>query len=316
MNQKIPGASDSLPIETNDDRVLRMLAGANFGPGASLILPSGERLSGVEAQAFTAAFKDGMDPIGIDRPRWNIESDSESPEIDFGDVFKGPIGVNEGTARDISGRINVTQLDGLYTVEATRFDKTQTAILNEVIITSGTATVDIDDQSPESGLNIHRLSGDTNITSGDRTVIFVSKHSGYNNLNGFVVVGKYKEYDIYVPEGRETKKFSWVNRTIRVDQISGYVNISLRGSENYELDARKDSAAITESRRSNPLDSRFDDWTGDSTIDRARLVQRALESARLEAKSGKVEEKQNTDTRLRPQGLEKADKKKWWKRNR
>lgn len=45
-----------LPIESNDDAVLRMLGGATFGPNARLILPSGTELSGAEAQAFTGAF--------------------------------------------------------------------------------------------------------------------------------------------------------------------------------------------------------------------------------------------------------------------
>jgi hypothetical protein len=45
-----------VPIESADDAVLRMLGGAEFGPNAKLILPSGRSLDAKEAQAFTAAF--------------------------------------------------------------------------------------------------------------------------------------------------------------------------------------------------------------------------------------------------------------------
>lgn len=44
------------PRPSADDAVLQMLAGANFGPGAKIILPSGAVLGSDEAQAFTAAF--------------------------------------------------------------------------------------------------------------------------------------------------------------------------------------------------------------------------------------------------------------------
>lgn len=39
-----------------DAQALRMLAGASFGPNASLTLPSGETLTADEAQAFSAAY--------------------------------------------------------------------------------------------------------------------------------------------------------------------------------------------------------------------------------------------------------------------
>lgn len=42
----------------DDDAVLRMLAGANFGPNANVVLPSGERLNGDEAQALTSFYAD------------------------------------------------------------------------------------------------------------------------------------------------------------------------------------------------------------------------------------------------------------------
>lgn len=47
-----------LPIESNDDAALRMFGGATFGPGAKLILPSGEELRGDEANVFVALFDD------------------------------------------------------------------------------------------------------------------------------------------------------------------------------------------------------------------------------------------------------------------
>jgi len=42
----------------DDDNVLRMLAGANFGPDSSVILPSGQRLDADEAQALTSFYAD------------------------------------------------------------------------------------------------------------------------------------------------------------------------------------------------------------------------------------------------------------------
>lgn len=41
---------------SEDEVVLRMLAGANFGPDAGLTLPSGKRLEGDEAQAWTSLY--------------------------------------------------------------------------------------------------------------------------------------------------------------------------------------------------------------------------------------------------------------------
>ncbi len=51
-----PHNPSSFPIESGDDAVLRMLAGASFGPDARLTLPSGTELTGDEAQVFTSAF--------------------------------------------------------------------------------------------------------------------------------------------------------------------------------------------------------------------------------------------------------------------
>lgn len=45
-----------MPLTPDDDAVLRMLAGANFGPGAKLVLPSGQRMEGDEAQVLTSAY--------------------------------------------------------------------------------------------------------------------------------------------------------------------------------------------------------------------------------------------------------------------
>ena len=45
-------------LTPEDDAVLRMLAGAKFGPKASLTLPSGVKLTPDEANVFTAAYAD------------------------------------------------------------------------------------------------------------------------------------------------------------------------------------------------------------------------------------------------------------------
>ena len=47
---------DRTPAPTADEAVLRMLAGAHFGPRAKLILPSGTALGGDEAQALTSFY--------------------------------------------------------------------------------------------------------------------------------------------------------------------------------------------------------------------------------------------------------------------
>lgn len=49
-------------LTADDDSILRMLAGANFAPGASVILPSGITLNADEAQALTAAYA----PAGVE----------------------------------------------------------------------------------------------------------------------------------------------------------------------------------------------------------------------------------------------------------
>jgi hypothetical protein len=41
-----------------DEDVLKMLSGANFGPKATLTLPSGEAIDGDEAQVWTAFYSD------------------------------------------------------------------------------------------------------------------------------------------------------------------------------------------------------------------------------------------------------------------
>jgi len=51
MNEKQQPAS-------NDEAILQMLAGANFGPDAGLTLPSGKTLNASEAQAWTSVYAD------------------------------------------------------------------------------------------------------------------------------------------------------------------------------------------------------------------------------------------------------------------
>jgi hypothetical protein len=41
-----------------DEDVLHMLSGANFGPQATLTLPSGKTIDGDEAQVWTAFYND------------------------------------------------------------------------------------------------------------------------------------------------------------------------------------------------------------------------------------------------------------------
>lgn len=43
-------------MNVNDDKVMQMLAGANFGPNTKVILPSGEEIDGTEAQALTSFY--------------------------------------------------------------------------------------------------------------------------------------------------------------------------------------------------------------------------------------------------------------------
>jgi hypothetical protein len=50
------GEIDRAAAPAADDAVLRMLAGANFGPDSKLILPSGVTLDGDEAQAMTSFY--------------------------------------------------------------------------------------------------------------------------------------------------------------------------------------------------------------------------------------------------------------------
>lgn len=60
-----------LPTETDDDAILRMLAGANFAPGARVTLPTGREMSGDELTVATSAFPDGETAVGsgLDEPQ-------------------------------------------------------------------------------------------------------------------------------------------------------------------------------------------------------------------------------------------------------
>lgn len=48
------GTIMTLPVESNDDAVLRMLSGASFGPNTKITLPSGKQLDGDEAGVFSS----------------------------------------------------------------------------------------------------------------------------------------------------------------------------------------------------------------------------------------------------------------------
>ena len=51
--------TNSFPVESDDDALLKMLAGANFGPNTKIVLPSGTEISGDEAQVFTSLHDEG-----------------------------------------------------------------------------------------------------------------------------------------------------------------------------------------------------------------------------------------------------------------
>lgn len=55
------------PLTPDDAACLQMLAGVNFGPNASLTLPSGRVLTPAEAQALTSAY---ASPAGEESPEW------------------------------------------------------------------------------------------------------------------------------------------------------------------------------------------------------------------------------------------------------
>jgi hypothetical protein len=154
-----------------------------------------------------------------------------------GDIFHGPVGVIDGLARERSGAIEVRQDSRGYNIQGTRFPLAQTPRLETVVLTSGKAVVDIDDGVSASPLTIHRKSGYTDIFCGDKTAIIISGHSGHNECDGFVANGEYtspqgEKYTVVVPEDKAgDQDTSWVNRLIRVDQVSGYVNISRKSRE-------------------------------------------------------------------------------------
>lgn len=54
--------TDPTHLDPRDIPVLKMLAGANFGPGASVTLPSGRQITPAEAQALTSAYAPAEDP--------------------------------------------------------------------------------------------------------------------------------------------------------------------------------------------------------------------------------------------------------------
>jgi len=74
------GGNTELPVESNDDAVLKMLSGAQFGPNAKIVLPSGKQLSGDEAQAFTSAFSDDRTESASDRVPDEEDTHPSSPD--------------------------------------------------------------------------------------------------------------------------------------------------------------------------------------------------------------------------------------------
>lgn len=161
--------------------------------------------------------------------------------LDADDLFNSPVGVNEGVAREISGQIRVTQNGKAYDVVGTRFPRVSVNELHDVVLTSGEAIVEINDATSAEHLSIHRLSGSTNLSCGDRTAVIITGHSGHNTFDGFVTSEPYtspegKHYTIVIPEGRTTEDPTWVNRVVRIDQVSGFINIS---KQKQELDIKK-----------------------------------------------------------------------------
>lgn len=77
-----------VPIESNDDALLRMLGGAIFAPGAKMTLPSGKELVGDEAQVFVSAFDD-QERTEAKRYESTLINDNETvarePSIEDGD---------------------------------------------------------------------------------------------------------------------------------------------------------------------------------------------------------------------------------------
>ena|GEM_PF-5746916 len=63
-NQNEDDKDHPLPMESADDRVLRMLGDAEIAADATIVLPSGRVLSGDEAQVFSAAFHRGQPGFG------------------------------------------------------------------------------------------------------------------------------------------------------------------------------------------------------------------------------------------------------------
>ncbi len=161
------------------------------------------------------------------------DSDSLTKLDETQDIFSGPVGVLNGVARGYSGGTRVTQDGGEYHIAGTRFGEVVSCDLRDVVIASGRAFIDVQDTVAAPPLSIHRASGYTNISCGDRTIVILSGHSGLNTLEGFVASTNYDAadgtgYTVIVPEGRSTEEVSWVKRAIRVDQDSGSVTITKR----------------------------------------------------------------------------------------
>lgn len=69
----------------------------------------------------------------------------------------------------------------------------------------------------------------------------------------------------------------------------------------------------------NPLDSRFDDWDKNPEIDRARLVERAMRAAAMNAAKSheqKPEPKQPDTPDTKSSATKHTQKRHWWRRSR
>jgi len=164
------------------------------------------------------------------------------------DSLEEHVGVHNGVARELSGRITIDYGQDGVSIESTRIPFTQVSHLGAVVLGSGIANIKLESGLRPVALGVDRISGRTKVLCGDDTAVIIGSHSGPNELVEFVDRGMHiapngDKYTVIVPSTQEKSGTSWVRNIIRIDQCSGIVNVSK--GQTQLLKARGDKRAIS-----------------------------------------------------------------------
>lgn len=155
------------------------------------------------------------------------------------------VGIRDGIVRDLGGSMTVIKSGDMFRVKSARIPETIVDDVQKVSQISGEVSLNIDDLTSSVILDVQRVSGTTNIICGDRTAVFISPHSGFNNISGFenrttFTTNEGIKYLVLMPDGVSEDTLGKQGESfIKINQVSGYVNIAKRSEDHQELE--KDS---------------------------------------------------------------------------